>query len=379
MKRWILAALAALVLLPLAGCWDARDVENTVYAMSVGMDYKDGKYELYVQAYDFTTVAKTLGQAPPELSAVWVGHATGKTPLSAFNFLYRTTQMRIFFGQVNSLILTENLLKKGAEDFLNAIRRYYEFRYTPWVFGTKDSLKDVYEGSQFFNLSPLMSTIYQPMEQYRQFSRIRPITFREFISYVEEPGKTLLLPSITMLTGFWTGESQKTSKQPSLSGAFVLSGWKYKGWVRDLDVRGLRWMEPKTNRSPLIIEFRDKDSLVVYPSKPKVQIRARMKNGEPYFTVRIRAAVRVGNMSEADTREEIERLAAQKMEEEIRKAYEKGLEMGADLLGLEDYLYRKRNRDWKRLRREGGLELRPESLEKVEVSVIVENAGKLKF
>jgi len=379
MKRRSLAALAALVLLPLAGCWDARDVENTVYAMSVGMDYKDGKYELYVQAYDFTTVAKTLGQAPPELSAVWVGHATGNTPISAFNYLYRTTQMRIFFGQVNSIILTENLLKKGAEDFLNSLRRYYEFRYTPWMFGTKDSLKDVYEGSQFFNLSPLMSTIYQPMEQYRQFSRIRPITFREFIASVEEPGNTLLLPSITMLKGYWTGESQKTSKQPSLSGAFVLSGWEYKGWVRDLDVRGLRWMEPKTNRSPLILELRDKDSLVVYPSKPKVKIRARMKNGEPYFTVRVRTAARVGNMSEADTREEIERLAEQKVAEEIRKAYEKGLEMDADLLGLEEYLYRKRNRDWKRLRREGGLELRPESLEKVEVSVTAENAGKLKF
>lgn len=379
MRRYCKAAAAMLLLVLLSGCWDSRDVENTVYAMSVGMDYKDGKYELYVQAFDFTTVAKTLGQAPPEMSAIWVGRARGSTPISAFNYLYRTTQMRIFFGQVNSIILTENLLKKGAEDFMNSLRRYNEFRYTPWVFGTKDSLMDVYEGSQFFNLSPLMSTIYQPMEQYKQFSRIRPITMREFITFVDEPGKTLLLPSITMMKGFWTGESQKDKLQPALSGAFVMSGWKYKGWVNDRDVRGLRWLEPQTSRSPLIVEFRDKDSLVVYPRKPSVKIRVRMQNGEPYFTVKVRASARVGNMAEMDSREQIEKMAEAKMAEEIRQSYEKGLKLGVDLLDLEHYLYRKRNRDWKRLRRNGGVTLRPESLEKVEVHIVAENAGKLKF
>jgi hypothetical protein len=221
--------------------------------------------------------------------------------------------------------------------------------------------------------------IYQPLEQYKQFSRIRPITLREFISSVDEPGKTVLLPSISMLKGYWLGDTLKNNSQPSMSGAFLLNGWEYKGWLKDVDMRGLRWLERETIRTPLQVEHRDKDSLVIYPRKPKYKIRVRMNNGEPYFTVKVHVAARVGNMAETDSREKVERLAEEKMKEEIRDTYEKGLKIGADLLGLEHYLYQKRNRDWKRLRREGGFALRPESLEKIEVKVVVENAGKLKF
>ncbi|MFY3790706.1 hypothetical protein ACOQFO_03195 [Ureibacillus sp. MALMAid1270] len=42
----------------LSGCWDLRENTRMFYVHGVGVDYKDGMYELYLQLISFANVAK---------------------------------------------------------------------------------------------------------------------------------------------------------------------------------------------------------------------------------------------------------------------------------------------------------------------------------
>ncbi|NEW05848.1 hypothetical protein GK047_07435 [Paenibacillus sp. SYP-B3998] len=69
----------------------------------------------------------------------------------------------------------------------------------------------------------------------------------------------------------------------------------------------------------------------------------------------------------------------QKITEEIRDTFAKGLKRKMDIFHLSEVLYRKNPGAWKKLTKEGVLPLQKDSLAKVEVEVRIENAQKLKL
>ncbi|OMF40100.1 hypothetical protein BK138_35805, partial [Paenibacillus rhizosphaerae] len=120
------------------------------YLTSIGFDYADDQYIVYAQMLDFTDVAKMESGKPLQPIPVWVGKGKGDTPISAVNELYRTSQMRNFYGQIISVVVSDNVLKKGIHDFDELQHRYYEMRYTPWIFATKEPLDKVFTVTPFF-------------------------------------------------------------------------------------------------------------------------------------------------------------------------------------------------------------------------------------
>src|SRR5690606_41156189 len=79
MKKLLLFPLLLLV----AGCWDTNQPERMYYLLGLGIDYKDGQYEIYSQVVAFTNIAKSK-QPNPEATQAEVGIAKGKTFDEAF-------------------------------------------------------------------------------------------------------------------------------------------------------------------------------------------------------------------------------------------------------------------------------------------------------
>ena len=57
MKIRILVIL--LLTIVLSSCWDENQPERMLYINGIGIDYKDGKYELYAQFANFANLGKT--------------------------------------------------------------------------------------------------------------------------------------------------------------------------------------------------------------------------------------------------------------------------------------------------------------------------------
>lgn len=368
------------MLLPLllTGCWDIKNIQDINYLTCVGFDYIDNQYLVYVQMIDFSSVAKTEQGKPTRPIPVWVGTGKGETVIGAFNDLYRTSQLSIFYGQINSVVLGENMMKRGLKDVQEVLDRYYEFRYIPWFFGTKQPIEQLFAITPFFNLSPLMSMLHQPQEIYKQQSLVAPLTMREFVVNVREPGNSTLVPSLSITDQNWRS-NDKPKPMLTLDGIFVFQGEKYQGWMDWKKVLGLRWAEPKTQRSPIIIRSGGKPQIAVSLGYPKFKIIPEIREDQISFNMQVKVSGYISEILQPMSESALEQKVAAQIQTEIKETYEEGLKIKADVFSLGHALYRQKNREWKNLREQGGLNLTSDSLKNIQVEVKLNHSGKLKY
>ncbi len=375
-----LRTLLALILIPilLTGCWDIKDLQEVNYLTAIGYDLEEGEFVIYGQLLDFASVAKTeAGKAG--LIPVWVGKGKGKTLIDAIDDLYRAAQLRIFYGHVNAVVIGEKVLKnKQAMNQVEQFHgRFYELRFTPWLFGTSQPIGDILSATSIFDLSPGVSLLHQPLETYKQRSAIDPISIRRFALETNEPSHTTLLPAIELSDRNWK-KGHKPQAMLEINGAYAMREDKVLGRFVTKDLIGLTWVEPTSNRGPLVLSSGEKVEATLSLERPKIEIDPQVRDGKATYTLKVSLAGTVTMLLTTLSEGEIEQQAAKLVRTQIRELYEEGLKHDADLLDLETALYRKKNRQWKMLRDSGGLGLTPDSLTEIDVSVNVKRTGNMK-
>lgn len=378
------ALLASACSFLLTACWDIKDPQDINYLTALGFDYADNRYVVYTQMIDFTSMANIASGKSTQPVPVWIGEGKGATVGSAINQIYDASQMRIFYGHINAIVLSENMLKKDLAPIMDFLNRYYELRYTPWVFSTSIPIDRIFAATPFFSLSPYMSLLHQPMEVYKQKSTIKPIMMREFIQTLNEPGKAVLLPSLKLENSVWkkgTEQKDKLTVTPShflaIDGIRPLVRGNFKGFLPQNKVMGLRWVQQHTNRSPLLIKKHGEPQAELSLEKPKVKIISSVRNEQAEYELQVKLSGNIIHDIEALPEAEMERIAAEQVRAEIQETFEEGLTLHADLLGLEHALYQQNHRQWKRLQSMDRLKLTKNSL-KIQVSVDLIYSGKLK-
>jgi spore germination protein KC len=370
-------AIICLLMPLLSGCWDMKDIQDNNFVTSIGFDLVNNEYRAYVQMLDFSSVAKTESSKPTQPMPVWVGIGRGETLIGAFNDLYRTSQMRTIFSQLNAVVLGEGIMKTGMKDVWEFLGRYYEFRYTPWLFGTKQRIDELFEITPFYNLSPLMSLLNQPQEVYKQQSLIAPLTLREFISESHEPGNSTLIPSLSISNYNWKSDNQQ-KPMLNIDGVFIFQGEDIQKWFDWKSVLGLRWVEPKTERSPLLIRSEGKPQVSVSLEKPKITITPQSGEDQVTFNMDIKLSGYISEIIQPIPEAVLEQKVAEEVQKEVKDTYEEGLKKSLDLMHLEHTLYRQKNREWKKWRDRGGLRLTSDSLN-IRVDVNLKHSGKVKY
>ncbi|MCS7461267.1 Ger(x)C family spore germination protein [Paenibacillus doosanensis] len=374
--RWKASWVLPIVFL-LTGCWDSHNVEKVNYIAALGIDYEKPNYVIYGQMLDFGSVAKQEAAQNREQANIWLGRGEGETMNIAMNALYNTAQQRIIWSHVTTILIGERALKQGVDSFLDATVRFREIRFTPWVFGTKLAVKDILTTPAFFNLSPLETISHAPVENYRQRSWIVPLNYMTFLADYQEPAKTVILPSLSIDPAQWTKLKQPSPKL-AWDGAYVLSKKKTKGKLNLEDLEGLRWLEEKTVRTPLVVKDGDKTIGVVSLEKPKPVIRVLSASGHPRYELTVSLHGNIVELLRQTKEADFLAKAEQTVREEIRSTFEKGLSMNTDLLQLEYALYLARYKDWVKLSDEGALGLDKDSLERINVHILIEHSGMLK-
>lgn len=126
MKHKSIAARSIILLICLrflTACqYDIGEIENQNFATAIGVDYRHGKYYVYIQMIGLSAVAKSEGsqKAPPE---VYVSVTSGKTFIDGFFKAYATSQERFLWANVTAIVLSENLLKKGLGNVFDGLTR----------------------------------------------------------------------------------------------------------------------------------------------------------------------------------------------------------------------------------------------------------------
>lgn len=359
----------------LTGCWDIKEIQDMNYITAIGIDQEDGDFVVYTQMMDFTSVAKNESGKTDTPPQVWTSKTRGKTFDMAVNAIYDSAQVRTSWSHISCILISDTVLQSNVLTKLDTIGRYQEIRMTPWVFGTKDSIEQLFNVTAFFNLSPLNTLAHEPSEEYRQKSYVVPIRYFDFMALTTEPASTVLLPNLSIDKRTWS-LNQKENPKLEINGVYAISKEKLNGFFTNDKLTGLRWMETDTKRSPVMITNKNGDYAgIVVLSNPKIRKKLNIVNGKPQYSIYVKLNGNVVEALDDMIKTEMEKQAATEVQEEILSTFKNGIASKTDLYSLEHVLFKKDTRLWKKIHQSSSQLMDPGSLEKVHVEVHLNHAG----
>ena len=378
-KRYFLTITTFAILIFSSGCasTDIYDIEKLNYASAIGVDFRDGKYHGYIQFLDFQSVAKTSSGQRKSVN-IWVGEGEGNSFEEAFFNLYKTSQERVFWGHVTAVLITEAAFNKSFESISDSISRYYEFRLTPWVFGTRDSIKEIFSASGFYGQSPLSTILHEPEGTYSQASIVKSIKLHRLIAQVYEPGFTTCIPVLSLNKKDWTNTGKKEPKL-TLDGAFFLKKSTFQSYMSLKELEGLRWMQKGSVRVGVPVPKKDPSLQIVF-DKPKTKLNYVPAEKKPGYTVNIKAKGYIVNRSKNDLQElpQLTEKTKEVIKQEIEKTFQAGKTKHIDVYNLEHTLYQKHYREWKSLSSSDSPLIDDTEIREINININVEHSSSSK-
>lgn len=362
-----------MLLFILTGCWDAKELQNVNYVTAVGIDYSEGKYKVYVQVLDFSSIAKGDEPKSPEPVPLYIGESTGPTLIEAFNNLLKTSQRRINWGHVGAVIYSDAALKNGVEKIEQAMHRHGEYRYTPWMFGTQEPIEEIFGVTGFYRLPALYTILYRPRDLYKVRSYIKPIRMHKFVSIYQNPGGTAFIPSISVDKETWKEQVLKKNPKYTLkiNGVYPVTRGKSKKRMTYEEVAGLRWVQPHTKDTPVKIVQNGKEKGSVDIINPSADIHQVMETGKPKFTIKVKAEGTLAGLAKNISSNKIEQLVEKQIKKEILTTYQHGINKNVDVYNLKSILFHNRMNS-ERLK---DVQLTKDNLKKVSVHFHLESKG----
>lgn len=376
MKRVGRMMIGVLILISQTGCWDIKTIQDTNYFTAIGFDYQKGRYVVYAQMLDFSSIAKQEGGKAGQPPQIWVGREEGATVNEAFNRLYKTTQQRVFWGHVGAYLFSKEALKQGIGKFMDGSVRYSETRFTQWIYSTDESIEAIFSVVPFFNVSPMASILMNPIENYRQLSFIRPFRLYRVAALIREPGYTLMMPTLSIKDDTWK-KNLKPDPKLEVSGVYALGKNNQVEWFSYNQFKGDRWMERSTARSPLVVYINGKPVRTVSIQGPKPRITLR-KGENLIFDVHVKCKAITIESQETVDEDSIRKQIEKQMAEEIEETFKQGKGRGVDIYQLEHTLYRQDSKQWANLTSNGKQPLEGYQLGDVRVDVQLTHTGMLR-
>ncbi|WP_433750444.1 Ger(x)C family spore germination protein [Paenibacillus amylolyticus] len=383
MKRWVsISGLLISCLILLTGCWDSKEVQSINFITAIGIDYVDNRYIAYAQLIDFSSIAKQEGPTSREASDIWIGRGEGTTLSMAINNLYQTSQQQTLWTHVKAIVLSKNALSGRLEDVFNTLLHSGQMRYTPWIYGTEQSIPDVLAPSALLNQSTQTIELFEPIKLYKQHSAFEPIRLHQLLDGIREPASVILLPSITNKNQTWFN-GDEAPPLIKTDGFFVISQGRSQGKVAGEDADGTRFVNyNRVYQYPLYVYKNGGKTpdLTLRLHNPHTKISSRKEgNGVIFDLITSVKGVIVEDSGSHQSPRTMEKSAEKQIESEIRTTFEKNKSRKIDSYGLAEHLYRHDLAMWKEQVQQRADPIKRFKLGKVEVRVKILNASTYKY
>jgi spore germination protein KC len=342
-RRWPLLVCVIFSSLLLQGCWDEVNLQDVSYISALGIDYKEDQFEVYTQLIKFNLVAKTES-LQPDPNPIWNGKAKGDSVLLALNELTRAGHSILSLEHLKTVIVQERAMGKMS-DIMDGLNRQRTSRYTSFIYGTRTPIEQIFTTESLFDQSPLQKIMYMPGPLESQRSFVRPYLMQLAVQTLKEPAMVTTLPALTANDQYWT-KKKKSIPIQYIDGIFVFNELRYKGYLKETDSAGLRWVNTEYKQFQIKADG-PKGSSTINVVASKHHIQTNFEKGQPVFTLKLSLSGNVtemmGDMNEDEINSSIER----RVKEDIEDTFRKGLAKGMDLFALQHHLYRYHQAYWK--------------------------------
>lgn len=351
MKKRIVSILLVLFLCTAqAGCWDAQEINELGFVLSVALDKAGNGYRVTAQIAKPDTYSKTPTGSGSQAQdkPFWVVSATGNSVFEAIRNLAVVSPRRIFWAHIKIIIIGEPLARSGIHEVLDFFTRNPELRLRTLVAVAPG------EAGKLLDVVPVMEK--DPATHLERITENRSLTGKGYRNMLKNFLEEYLEPNGSPVTSRVVLSQTENKPDIELNGAAVFSKSKMVGWLDGKETKGLLWLKNEIGNSVMVINC-------PYDSRPiTIEIKAAgtsfnsyVEEGIPYFVIKVEATgslVEQGcttDFTDPQVLQELETAMAAAIQNDIHSTLTAAQTFGVDFIGLNEVLHRQHKEEWQRL------------------------------
>ncbi|MGX6443147.1 Ger(x)C family spore germination protein [Neobacillus sp. K501] len=375
--KWFVAFIALCILL--TGCSGLKNIQDITYIVAIGMDYHVEKkeYTVYLQSLNFANVAKQEGSKPTEPIPTFVASATGETLNLAVRELYKESEPPLFFGHVNTIVISDRILTNRFQEVVEEIGRNRSLRHTIRVMTTREEIRDVFNIKALFNYPAVYTVLYKKNTNEILQDEIRPMSLLKFLREFHEPMGVAKLPVLTIDKKSW--KAHKSYPVLYYDGYAMFQQQKYIKEIPFHDALYINWLLEDKVSIDQRVEEDGKLVAAVKMSSPKMKVKYEKGTSEPNFSIVIQTQADLLEKVKDVPLEKLQNLIEEEVKRKIHSLYLQGIESNSDFLNVGEKWFREHPSKYHALKKSKKFYLTKDSLKDLKVEVQIFHFNSYKY
>jgi spore germination protein KC len=353
MTKTLLTLFLCTAVLPIAGCWDRKEINDELLVSAIGIDKRKDKMELSIQMVIPKATSggqQTMGGSGAGgggINPTLVNSATGITIADAMANLQEQIPRRIFWGQAKVLVIGEELAREGISEHLDYLARHPQNRLRINVFVSKGKATNILEV-----LPPLEKSSAEALNELAKMQFGLNITVKDLLQMLKGEAGAAALPRIEEVPPKTGGEKDHTTLR--LNGTAVFKKDKMVGYVSDEVTRGILWLRDEIKRATVTIEPKEANGHISLELiRAKTILIPQIENGKWKMTVKVASEDDV--VQNATNLDLMNPTVVKGLQQEAQKDLEKRViwalkevqkGMNADIFGFAEAFHRQYPKQW---------------------------------
>lgn len=351
-RKIILILIFAMLLLPISGCWDRRELNELAIEIAEGIDKVGDAYQLSIQIVDPGQVASKGGVGGSRAPVITYS-ATGKTLFEAVRKMSTLSPRQLYGSHIRMLVIGESAARDGISNIIDIYARDNEFRTDFFIVVAKGTTaENVLKIITPLEKIPATSMFYTLKVSEQRWAPSIGVPLHQFIDDLTSGGKEPVLTAIEVIGEQKTGETNKNVEVASpetllqYSGLGIFKNDHLIDWLSPEESKGVTYILNKVKNTIAVFPCSSEDNISIEIIKAKSKINGIIKNGKPEITVDLNSeAIIAETLCPLDFNDmaviaKLEQQAKYYLEDLIAKTVRKVQEHKADVFGFGEYIYR---------------------------------------
>ncbi|TDL79212.1 Ger(x)C family spore germination protein [Peribacillus frigoritolerans] len=364
----------------LTGCTGVKNIQDLTYIVAIGMDFDEAEneYVVYLQGLNFANVAKQEGAKSVDPVPIFIATARGETMNLAVSKLYGKSEPPLYFGHVNTLLLTNRLIQSKSAEILEEVGRNRSLRPTMKVLTTEEKIEEVLNIPALFNYPAIYTVLFKEKLSQMAENELKAITMMDFLRDYYEPMGTAKIPSVKIDESSW--KADKDYPVLYLNG---FSAFQHQEYKKDIPLEHaviINWLTEKGISIDQRVEKDGKLLAAVKLGEPKMKIKYDETAEMPKFSIEVSVSADLLEKIQQDlTLKSLKKQIEEAVKAKVEAVYYEGLDNKLDILNAGEKWYRKHPKQFQKLKENPAFYLDRESLTEVKVSAQILHFNSYKF
>lgn len=382
MRRWAAAALTAVLLLSLTGCWSREEINELAIIVAIGWDYEPGPnpYRVTMQVARVGALIRGAAQGQSQKHPVEVITGVGRTPYEAGRLLQRGIPRR-FHTQHNEVwIIGEELARRGIGPIYDLLERSVQVHPNTLVLVARGAARHVLQRSE--DLEKTLSEKVAGLMRFRTYTgTTMRVTVNDLGVALSQPGRQVVLPGITLEPA----SVDQGSPAVELRELAIFSGDRMIDWMPPSHTLGFLWSTNKLTRTVVTLPCPEEEerALTFELGRTRATRLARLVQGRPAIGVKAEAEAVIqmqectANLATPETLVRLNKVLQDALSARIAASIHYAQERQSDVFGFGEMLGRNAPQYWAKVRERWDDALFPTLEATVTVRARVRNVGMI--